>query len=303
MSKQKVTAYTAIIIAMTLWASSFIWYKEAYAYFNPITIIFLRIAIASAVFLVIRKAIKTKRKLKPQHYKHFIVLALFEPFLYFMAEAHGLKYISVTAASVIISLIPLLTPIAAHIFLKQRVNTKHTIGLGVSFMGVCLVVLAGDGTLSADLLGVALMFVAVISALGYIITLAKLVNHYDTITIMTCQNTIAVILFLPFLLIFEFDTITHPPMTIEAYLPIIKLGIFASIIAFSLFVYSVKHIGITIANMFSYLVPSIAAILAYIILGEQIAVQSIVGIITVIIGLGIPHMTLRKNRQNPQTIG
>ena len=59
-----------------------------------------------------------------------------------MAEAHGLKHVSATVASVIIALIPLITPFAAYLFLKQKLKPSHLIGLIVSFVGVGMVVFA-----------------------------------------------------------------------------------------------------------------------------------------------------------------
>ena len=217
-----------------------------------------------------------------------------------MAEAHGLKHVSATVASVIIALIPLITPFAAYLFLKQKLKPSHLIGLIVSFVGVGMVVFAGSGDVSASPLGISLMFVAVISALGYSITLVKLLVNYNTMTIMVYQNIIAWFLFLPFFLLSDVNTVRNIPFTFESYYPILKLGIFASVVAFALFVYSLNRIGITIANMFTYLIPALTALFAFVILDENIYLQSIIGIFIVICGLVIPHIytSIRKNRNN-----
>jgi drug/metabolite transporter (DMT)-like permease len=226
-----------------------------------------------------------------------VLLAFFEPFLYFMAEAHGINYISATAASVIIGLIPLLTPIAAYIFLKHKLKPLHLVGLVISFTGVGLVVFAGSNDLSADILGISLMFVAVISALGYSIVLVKLLKFYNTITVMTYQNLISLVFFLPFFLILEFKDLMEIPFTLTTYMPVLKLGFFASFLAFTLFVFSINRIGITVANMFTYLIPAFTAIFAYIILDEQLYLQTIAGIGVVIFGLILPHLpTLLKQK-------
>ena len=123
------------------------------------------------------------------------------------------------------------------------------------------------------------MFVAVISALGYSITLVKLLENYNTMTIMVYQNIIAWFLFLPFFLLSDVNTVRNIPFTFESYYPILKLGIFASVVAFALFVYSLNRIGITIANMFTYLIPALTALFAFVILDENIYLQSIIGIL------------------------
>lgn len=301
MNKKNLLAYAAVTTAMILWALSFIWYKEAFENkFSPISVIFLRLTIAVILFLIVTSTIFKRQKVARKHYKLFFILAFFEPFLYFMAEAHGLKYVSATVASVIIALIPLLTPFAAYLFLKQKLKPSHLIGLIISFVGVGMVVFAGSSDVSANSLGISLMFVAAISVLGYSITLVKLLENYNTVTIMLYQNIIAWFLFLPFFLLFDIETVKNIPFTFESYYPILKLGVFASVVAFTLFVFSLNHISITIANMFTYLIPALTALFAFVILDENIYLQSVIGIFVVICGLIIPHIytSIQKKRSS-----
>ncbi len=299
MSKNSVAAYVAIIAAMLFWSLSFIWYKEAYVSFTPVAVIFLRLTIATLLLAVVALTILKTQRINKKHYLLFVSLAFFEPFLYFLAEAHGVNYISATAASVIIALIPLLTPFVAFIFLKHKLKPLHLAGLTVSFTGVGLVVFAGSNDISADLLGIALMFVAVISALGYSIILVKLLKFYNTITVMVFQNLIALIFFLPFFLVFELRGILEISFSLDTYLPILKLGFFASFMAFTLFVFSIKRIGITIANMFTYLIPAFTAVFAFFILNEALYIQTAVGIGVVILGLILPHLpSIRESKKN-----
>jgi drug/metabolite transporter (DMT)-like permease len=303
MSKNSVAAYVAIIAAMLFWSLSFIWYKEAYVSFSPIAVIFLRLTIATILLVIVALTLLKTQKVNRKHYMLFVWLAFFEPFLYFMAEAHGIKYISATAASVIIALIPLLTPFAAFIFLKIKLKALHLAGLAISFTGVGLVVFAGSNDVSADALGISLMFVAVISALGYSMILVKLLKFYNTITVMVYQNLISLLFFLPFFLVLEWKGLMEIPFTLGTYLPILKLGFFASFLAFTLFVFSIKRIGITIANMFTYLIPAFTAIFAFFILDEDLYVQTAVGIIVVIFGLILPHLpSLLKPKNNEPVV-
>ena len=300
MKKSLLTAYGAIITAMLFWSLSFIWYKEAYVNFSPVTVIFLRLIIACIMLLFTAFLFFKIQKVHKKHFWLFFWLAFFEPFLYFMAEGHVLNYISATPASVIISLIPILTPFAAWLFLKHTINPLNMAGLAISFFGVGLVVFAGSTDLSANSFGVALMFLAVLAALGYSMVLVKLLKFYNTITVMTFQNLIALLLFLPFFLIFEVKDFLKIPFEFQTYLPIFKLGFFASFLAFTLFVYSIKRIGITIANMFTYLIPAFTALFAYLILNEELYLQTILGIVVVIFGLTLPSIPkiLHKEKLN-----
>ena len=299
MNKKSLVAYLLITAAMLFWSLSFIWYKEAYINFSPLSVIFIRLVIATLLLFIISATFLKLQKIDKRHLKLFLLLAFFEPFLYFMAEGHGIKYTTATIASVIIALIPLLTPFATRIFLKNPINTTHLIGLITSFIGVGFVVFTGSSDFSSDTLGIALMFVAVIASLGYSVVLVQLLKYYNTITVITYQNSIAILYFSPLFLVFESKELLNIPLTLENYAPILKLSFFASFLAFSLFVYAIKNIGITIANMFTYLIPAFTALFAFIILKENLSIQTIVGIIIVITGLSLPHISrLKRNKRS-----
>ena len=70
--------------------------------------------------------------------KYFFLLALFEPFLYFLGESFGLTYVSSTVGSVIISTIPVFAVIFAWVFYRERLKLINYVGVIVSFLGVLI---------------------------------------------------------------------------------------------------------------------------------------------------------------------
>jgi drug/metabolite transporter (DMT)-like permease len=108
------------------------------------------------------------------------------------------------------------------------------------------------------------------------------------------QNIIGAVLFLPVFLIFEFRHFNSIQLTFSMFTPIIALAIFASCGAFILFAWSVKKMGITKANVFSNCIPLFTALFSFIILGEKLTVQNIVGMMIVIAGLFLSQMNGRK---------
>src|SRR6056297_68764 len=107
-------AYLAAVFSMIFFGMSFIWTKQLLASYGPLTIIFLRLVIScSLLFLYL--LITQKMQFQLKHLKYFLALAFFEPFLYFIGENFGVKYVSPTIASMIISTITLVTPIFVFI--------------------------------------------------------------------------------------------------------------------------------------------------------------------------------------------
>ena len=76
--------------------------------------------------------------------------------------------------------------------------------------------------------------------------------------------------------------------------PIIELAVFASCGAFILFAYSVRNMGITKANVFSNCIPVFTALFSFILLGDKLTFQNMVGMAIVIAGLFMSQMNGRK---------
>ena len=186
---------------MIFWAFSFIWFKIANKTFQPITIVFLRLlfsVILLTIYLVLAKGFM---KIRKGDLKLFLMLAVFEPFFYFLGESFGLTYVSATVCSVMISMIPVFATLGAWLIFREKLKMINYAGIIISFLGILVFLLNRDGSLSYSLKGLALLFTAVISAVGYNLTLSRLVGKYSPVYIVNVQNVIGATLFLPLFMI------------------------------------------------------------------------------------------------------
>lgn len=275
---------------MIFWAFSFIWYKSANKSFPPITIVFIRLFLSVILLTTYLIITKSFMKIKKGDLKLFLMLALFEPFFYFLGESFGLTYVSATVCSVLISTIPVFATIGAWLIFKERLKVINYAGIVLSFIGVVIFILNSDGSLSYNIKGLGLLFFAVFSAVGYNLTLSRLVGSYSPVYIVNVQNLIGATLFLPLFLIFDFNHFINTPVTFNMFIPIIKLAVFASCGAFILFAYSVSNIGITKANVFTNCIPVFTALFSFILMGDKLTVQNIIGMVVVIAGLFMSQM-------------
>ena len=223
------------------------------------------------------------------------MMATFEPFCYFLGESFGLTYVSATVCSVLISTIPVFATIGAWLIFKERLKAINYAGIILSFIGVLVFILNKDGSISFNIKGLGLLMIAVISAVGYNLTLSRLVGSYSPVFIVSVQNIIGVVLFLPLFMIFDFNHFINTPFDLKMFLPILELAAFASCGAFILFAYSVEKIGITKANVFTNSIPVFTAFFSFILLGDKMTVQNITGMAIVIAGLFMSQMNGRKN--------
>lgn len=287
---KKVRTYGAVVLSMIFWSFSFIWFKVANKTFHPITIVFIRLLFSVILMTAFLVFTKKYMKIRKGDWKLFFMLALFEPFFYFLGESFGLTYVSATVCSVLIATIPVFATIGAWILFKEKLKIINYAGIILSFIGVLIFILNTDGSLSFSLKGLGLLILAVLSAVGYNLTLSRLVDHYSPVYIVNVQNIIGASLFLPLFLIFDFKHFASITLTFKMLLPIVELAIFASCGAFILFAYSVRNMGITKANVFSNSIPIFTALFSFLLLGDKLSVQNLIGMAVVIAGLLMSQM-------------
>ena len=279
---------------MIFWAFSFIWFKIANKTFPPITIVFIRLLFSVIILTTYLIITRSFMKIRKGDLKLFVMLAMFEPFCYFLGESFGLTYVSATVCSVLISTIPVFATIGAWLIFKDKLRWINYAGIVLSFIGVLVFILNSEGNISFNFKGLVLLSVAVFSAVGYNLTLSRLVGNYSPVYIVNVQNLIGAVLFLPLFLIVDFSGFIKGSYTFNMFLPIIELATFASCGAFIFFAYSVKKIGVLKANVFTNCIPIFTALFSFILFAEKLTFQNIAGMAIVIAGLFMSQMNGNK---------
>lgn len=277
--------YPLLTLSMVLWAYSYIWAKIALQYYEPITIIFARTLISTIILFPILLIMKKLIKIKREHIPHFLLLALFEPFLYFIGETTGISKIDPSTASVIISTIPLFTPLAAYYFLKEKITVLNIVGILISVVGIGIIVLSKGLKLTIPINGLLFLLLAVVAAIGYSVKINRMPGNYSIFTTIFYQNMIGAMFFLPFVFLTDYSNIINTGYVPEAAWPIFKLGVFASTIAFLFYMYALKFMKITKVNIFTNIIPVFTIIISWIVLNEVITGKKITGMIIVIVGV------------------
>lgn len=298
MNKKSLLIYGSIILAMLFWSFSFVWVKIVYTVYNPITTVILRLIISTILLFVIGKGFKRIEKIEKKDRMQLLLLAFFEPFLYFMGESFGLKLVSSTLGAVIISTIPLFSPVAAYFFHREKIGIMGVVGIIISIIGVSAIIFNKNFNLIASPLGIALMFLAVGAAVGYSIVLKKLAAKYNPVSLISYQNLLGIFFFLPLFFTFDYQHFIAAKPTTEVMISILELAIFASSLAFIFFTYGLNHLGITKSNIFINAIPVFTAIFAYFVLDELLNFQKMVGITIVISGLFLSQIKLNFNKQD-----
>ncbi|MBR1929789.1 MAG: DMT family transporter [Paludibacteraceae bacterium] len=283
--------YIAIIVAMIIWATAGIATKIALTGFLPISLVTCRFALAVLLMLIIGLATSSLVKPQKKDLPLFLLAGFFQPFCYFLFETFGMKLIaSPTIAEVLLCTSPLFAPIFAWIFLKENISKYNIIGIVLSSLGVFYIIAFRSQSFAlGNPWAVPLLLLAVFSAVSYTILLRKIPLRYNNLSTILYIQSSSLLFFIPLWLITDFKQFVQLSaiFNLNALYAVIYLALFSSVIAFVLFSYVVRQIGVTRANAFNNIRPVFTAIIMLIAFNEQLPWQKWVAMIVVIIGLFI----------------
>lgn len=293
----KLLVYIASLFAITLWGMSYIWTDKLIALNIPIFyFVFVRILLAGIVLFLFNTAYARIKRIQRKDLGKFLLLAFFEPFIYFICETYGLKLTdSPTLSALVVATIPIFSIGAGIIFFKEKVNFINIIGILFTLVGIVMVAMA-KGELGKNFIwGVVLLLVAVVSEVGHASITKSLSGNYSSQIIVMYQFLIGAVYLLPLFIwkgLDGFSIQTH--FTAEVWYPIICLSILCSSLAFSLWVSTIKNLGVAKSSIFSALIPVAAAIIAWILGHELLNSRQWIGIMVSSLGVILSQYTFKK---------
>lgn len=284
---------------MLCWAGAGIAVKEALVVFTPLTLIVLRFSIAVLLMMTIGLVFRKSEVLGLQRPDKkdiplFMLGGLFQPFLYFIFETYTYQsFASPTIAEAMLSTQPIMAPLLAFLLLREQVTRNNIWGIVVSTAGMLLLLLAGVGEYHlGSPWGVLLSVITVSMSVGYTIILRRIPTRYSSLSIVFYVQSFALLLFYLLWGGMQLLSSSTPELLnlstlelLKAGLSVTYLAVFASVVAFILFCYTVRQIGVTRANVFNNIRPVFTALLMWFLFDEVLPVWKLIGILLIIIGL------------------
>ena len=302
---KRILPYIAVLLAMLIWAGSGIAVQHSLLFVRPFTLMIIRFTMAVTIMLCVGliAAMHVRRHhgsgsllalqlIDKRDIPLFLLAGTMQPVLYFIFETYCYRSLSSpTIAEALLSTAPVIAPWLALLLLREHVTKYNIIGIVVSTVGMALLVLVGSQNFElGNPIGIPLAFLAVCSAVLYTIVLKKIPERYSPLSIVFYDQLVCLLFFYPVWAIVEgracmtegFLLAAHPQ---EALFAIGYLGIFSSVVAFILFCYTVRQIGVTQANAFNNVRPVFTALIMLAFFGEQLPLGKWLGIALIVIGL------------------
>jgi drug/metabolite transporter (DMT)-like permease len=272
--------WTLFFLCGFLWGIPYLLIRIAVRDFSPACVVFTRVAIGSAILLLI-SARRGTLKAALRGYKYVALYALTEIigpwFLITRAELD----ISSGLAGLLVATVPIWSTLFASLAGDKTVwHQKRLVGILVGFVGVFALVGIESFTGKSNIWAILAVLLA---AIGYGFapnTIAKNLPNVSTVAINALAMAMAMIVYAPFAIV------QWPPGPIEinSLLSLIALGIFPTALAFIVFFAIVDEIGTARASLVTYVNTAFAVFLGALLLSEPITIGMLVGLPMVLFG-------------------
>jgi len=293
-----VKTYGAVLLAMVLWGFSFVSTKIILTSFPVFTYIAIRFSLASVVFLLLLKKRGFPKLGKKTHFR-LVLIAAFEPFLYFIFESLGLSITTASKASLLIAVIPMVVLIFARIMIGEKITPKNLTGIILSFGGIFLLVSGGEdfswsfGESGGTFLGDLLIMGSVVTASLYIVLTRELTQRVSSFHITAFQVLYATLFFLPLIFIDVF-TMDWRGISYQS-LGGLMFNVFGSTIgAFLLYNFALTKLSASRSSLFINGIPIVTAAAAWFILGERLTLVQFAGGALVILSVTLTNVSRRN---------
>lgn len=278
-----------LVMAMLVWASSFIALKSAIGPMGPMSVIFGRMLSASLVFVFFIKSF-FKLEFTKEDIKYIAIMVLLEPCLYFIFEAKALQFTSASQAGMLTSMMPLITAIGAGLILKEKITKRLLFGAFLAVCGAVWLSISTDSSSVANnpVLGNFLEFMAMVCGAGYAISIRRLSKKFSALFLTAVQSFAGAVFFFPFFLWeyttagFEFD--------LKAIAWTLYLGVVVTLGGYGLFNMALSRVEASKASIYINLIPVFTLLLAYLILGENMKFVELIASAVILLGVAISQM-------------
>ena len=295
----KPLVYISSTVAIILWGMSYIWTDKLISMQIPVFyFVFVRILLAGVILFLFNTAYGRIKRIQKKDLPKFLMLALCEPFIYFIFETYGLKLTgSPTLSAMIIATIPIFSIGAGILFFKEKVSAVNVIGIFLSLVGIVMVAMAKGEIGEYVLWGIIFLLIAVLSEVGHASFTKSLSGNYSSQVIVMYQFLIGSVYLLPLFLmkgLKGFDASIY--FSADVMYPIICLAILCSSLAFSLWVGTIKSLGVAKSSIFSALIPVVAALIAWLLGHEIMNARQWTGIAISSFGVILSQITMKKGK-------
>ena len=287
--KIRTKALLAVIIGNSIFGFSFLFSKIALELTIPSVMLAIRFTVAflalTLTVMIGKMTGKFEFSLRGKPLKYVLLLALFQPCIYFVAESYGITYTSSAFAGTIISVIPIAGLLCDVLIMHTKVSKKQFFCSVGSVIGVIITTL-GAQNMKSSTLGVFLLLIAVgAGALFYVFSkkAGEYFNPLEKTYVMFAAGSLVYLTLAAVECRGQYASLILPAVTNQAFWGcILYLSIVSSVIAFLILNFGSSYVSVSEASIFANLTTVISIVAGVVFVNETFTLWQVVGAVIII---------------------
>lgn len=287
----------SLSLAASIWGSLYVISKYVMDYVPPFTLLWLRYVIAGVVLSVLLLATR-QYKVKRQDILLLVWIGFIGYFVSVGTQFVGTKLTDAHTGALITASSPVFTVLLAHFLLQESIDIRKMLALGLSMLGIVLVVGYGRSDTSSWSGSLVLLLTAITWAV-FSIYVKKASARYTSLTITTYAILFAIVFTTP-VAIWEIQSqsvnLFANPIV---WLGTLYIGFISTALAFFLWNKGMDLMEAGAGSLFLCFQPIIGSLLGYLWLHEQLSLSVLIGAALIVAGLiivSLPTGTHPNNR-------
>jgi drug/metabolite transporter (DMT)-like permease len=263
-----------------LWGVPYLFIKVAVGEVPPVTVVFVRVALAASLLLPLAARRGVLRGLASR-LPALVLLSLLEITVPFVLISMGEQRISSSLTGLLIAALPLFVALLALRFDRaERVGGLRLLGLLLGIGGVALLLGLDVGGDAAQLLGAVLVLLATFCYAASTLLVKRAFSEVPMLGVVAVATAFATVL-----LAVPAVALTPARLPgVHVVLALFALGVLCTAAALVLYFALIVEAGPSRAAVITYLNPAVAVILGVAVLGEPLTPAIVLGFLLIIAG-------------------
>ena len=258
-----------------IWGGTFVAGRQLAMDTPPMLSASLRFLLAAVALYLFLPNKRVWQRFPKRHVLRLILMGACGIYAYNLCFFYGFQWISASRGSLIVALNPAAIGLVSFVFLHERLKPVQWFGIGLSILGVVMVILAKDdqalATSGESWLGDVLLLGCVASWAAYSLIGKPVIEEIGArLAVFHSLWIGALLLTITASLMGDLTLQSLQGLDKSEWLSLIFLGVFGSAIAYVWYYRGIELVGATQAGSFISLVPVFGVILGVLLLNEAV---------------------------------
>ena len=278
-----------LILLSAIWGGSFIFMRILAPVFGATGTADLRLLIAAIFLLIFFKLTGYKINWK-RDWKLLLVIGIINSAIPFTCFSFAALHIPASISVVINAMTPMFGALFSVLILHDKLSLTKGIGLITGAVGVA--VISGSKAISGSTESYLAIAACLLATFCYGLSgalIKKYGKNVEAKALAGGSQLFAGLSLLPFLLTSEISK----PVTVNIAITVVVFAVLCSAIAYLIYYHLIKEIGPTPALSVTFLMPVFGIFWGWLILGESIQAQMMVGAMIILVGT---YLVVKRQR-------